>query len=83
MINPAPLLIVMGTILGLLAVQRLLSRAPLPGPENQQATPVPTPPPRPRGRKLVEGISITGLDERGVASLKALIAKNEFYKAPA
>ncbi len=34
-------------------------------------------PPRPRGRKLTGELSVTGLDERGVDSLKTLIGKKD------
>ena len=77
MLNPAPLLIVMGAILGLLAVQRVLSRVPSP---EQQTTPPPqpvTPLPRSRGRMLVNGLSVTGLDERAMQQLKQLISQND------
>ena len=90
MINPVPLLIVMGTILALLVIQRVLVRAQFPRQNDIHSTPdrrppstQPTPsiatpvPARPRGRTLVAGISVTGLDERGVSSLKALISKND------
>ncbi len=73
MISPAPLLIVLGTILALLAVQRLLSRAE---PQNHAppASPIPS---RPRGRPLLKGLSVTGLDERGVEQLQVLITQGD------
>ncbi len=91
--NPIPLLIVMGTILVLLAVQRWLARTSPPASENlhrESTPPSPTPTaqtqarsqtsgaaPRKRGRTLAAGLSVTGLDERGVSSLKALISKKD------
>jgi len=78
MLNPAPLLIVMGAILALLVVQRVLSRAT---PAERQAAappqPAPAPPPRPRGRTLVNGLSVTGLDDRAMQQLKKLIAQGD------
>jgi hypothetical protein len=86
--NPTPLLIIVGTIVALLAIQRLLARtqpaenkhappnAVFPDTTSHNAIPdstVTTAAPRPRGRKLTEGLSVTGLDERGLNSLKALI----------
>ena len=73
MLNPAPLLIVMGAILALLAVQRVLSRTTPPeqqtAPPSQPVAPIP----RPRGRMLVKGLSVTGIDERAMQQLKQLI----------
>ena len=76
MINPAPLFIVMGTILALLAIQRVLSRTAPPGPQNKPPQPAPIPP-RPRGRSITTGLSVTGLDERGIAQLKQLINQGD------
>lgn len=95
--NPTPLLIIMGTILALLAIQRWMTRTPPPASDGglRRETPTPhgaTPPaplpaqsapqpdsnvPRQRGRTLTEGLSVTGLDERGIGSLKALIRKKD------
>lgn len=78
MLNPAPLLIVMGAILSLLAVQRVLSRS-IP-PEQHTAPPpqpTPAPVPRPRGVTLVEGLSVTGVDDRAMNQLKQLIAQSD------
>lgn len=91
--NPVPLLIIMGTILALLVVQRWLTRTPPPASEGLRrevtppspapAAPTQTSPqpndsvPRQRGRTLTEGLSVTGLDERGIISLKALIRKKD------
>lgn len=78
MLNAAPLLIVMGAILALLAVQRLLSRVTPPDQHTEppQAAP-PAPPPRPRGRPLAEGLSVSGLDDRAIEQLKQLIGQND------
>lgn len=81
--NPVPLLIILGTLLTLLAVQHWLARIPLKKNGEQHgkktAPPTqpqpPTPPPRQRGRKLTSELSVTGLDERGIESLKTLIAE--------
>lgn len=78
MINPIPLFIVLGTILALLAIQHLLARiASSPdaamAKKDEQPAAVPPPPPRPRGRPLVPGLSVAGLDERGIARLKQLM----------
>lgn len=93
--NPTPLLIIMGTILALLAVQRLLARAaatqhqpttqqreavadkPTPAQSPAAVPEVSSPPPRQRGRKLSADLSVTGLDERAVSSLKALIRNKD------
>lgn len=76
MINPAPLFIVMGTILALLTIQRALSRTAPPEPQNKPPQPTP-PPPQPRGRHIATGLSVTGLDERGVTQLKQLITQGD------
>lgn len=87
--NPVPLLIVMGTILALLAVQRLLARASTPRTENlhRQTTSTKPAPVTPQtattsssqqhGREFTTGLSVTGLDERGVTSLKVLIRQKD------
>ncbi|MCF6337950.1 MAG: hypothetical protein L3J84_08360 [Gammaproteobacteria bacterium] len=92
--NPVPLLIVMGTILALLAVQRWLVHIGSPRNKNLHKENIPLKPkktpaqlpaitqpdqksPHQHGRKLTEGLSVTGLDERGIDSLKALINKKE------
>jgi hypothetical protein len=83
----------MGTILALLSMQRWLARTPPPqnGDLQRETTPpesTPTTsaeinplsasaPSRQRGRRLTDGLSVTGLDERGISSLKALITKND------
>lgn len=75
MTNPAPLIIIMGVIIALLAVQRLLIRT---GAKIDDQKPPPSPPPqRPRGRALVKGLSVVGLDERGAERLKKLIQEKE------
>jgi hypothetical protein len=76
MINPAPLFIVMGTILALLAVQRVLSRTVPPEQQNKPPQPAPIPP-RPRGRPITAGLSVTGLDDRGIGQLKQLITQGD------
>ena len=97
----APLLIIMGTILGLLGIQGLLARASAeqnsttiqrtsagteksaaPNPATPQSTTAAesktsSTPQKARGKKLAEGLSVTGLDERGMSSLKALIHKQD------
>ncbi len=73
--NPAPLIIIMGVIIALLAVQRLLTRIE-PKADRQSLPPNP-PPQRPRGRVLANGLSVVGLDERGVERLKKLIQEKE------
>ncbi len=92
--NPVPLLIVMGTILVLLAVQRWLVHIGSPQnknlhkenipPKPQKASAQPSAiaqsqqkPPHQHGHKLTGELSVTGLDERGINSLKALIDKKE------
>jgi len=92
--NPVPLLIVMGTILTLLAVQRWLIHIGSPRNKNLHKENIPSkskktsaqPPtitqsdqksPRQHGRKLTEGLFVTGLDERGIDSLKVVIDKKE------
>lgn len=77
MLNAAPLLIVMGTILSLLAVQRVLSRATPAERQAEPPQPAPAPPPRPRGRMLADGLSVTGLDDRAMQQLKKLIAQDD------
>lgn len=75
MTNPAPLIIIMGVIIALLTVQRLLARI---DPEaDKQPLPPNSPPQRPRGRVLVHGLSVVGLDERGVERLKKLMQEKE------
>ena len=69
MVNPLPLLIVMGTILTLLGVQRILTRMPPPAPKSHLTSPS-SPPKRTRGRPLDNNNSATGLDERAIEQLK-------------
>lgn len=76
MLNPAPLLIVMGAILALLIVQRVLSRASSPERQNLPAQPESVPA-RPRGRMLANGLSVTGLDDRAIEQLKELITQDD------
>jgi len=88
--NPVPLLIVMGTLLTLLAMQRWLIRIGSPQSRNLHKESIPShkasskiqtitqpnhAPLHQHGHKLTEGLSVTGLDERGMESLKALIEK--------
>lgn len=85
--NPVPLLIIMGTILALLAVQRWLARTTVPQiVRRKTATPIstisepstaPAQASRQHSRKLNKSLSVTGLDERGINSLKALIGKKD------
>ncbi len=92
--NPVPLLIVMGTILTLLAVQRWLIHIGSPRNKNlhkenisqkpkkvstqpSTITPLNQRPPRQRGRKLTEELSVTGLNEQNINSLKILIDKQD------
>lgn len=77
MLNPAPLLIVMGAILALLAVQRVLSRTISPEQQRQHTAPPPPVTPLPRGRMLVKGLSVSGLDERAMHQLKQLITQDD------
>ncbi len=80
MIAPTPLLILLGAILALLTVQQLLTRVqPKPPPKIPAAgadapdPPKPMPKPRRRGRPLSKGLSVAGLDERGVEQMRNLI----------
>jgi len=90
--NPVPLLIIIGTLLTLLAVQYWLTRvtlhknrnlhrkkntAPNQTPSQTLATSTQAIPTRQRGRKLTRALSVTGLDERGIDSLKTLITKKD------
>ncbi len=90
--NPVPLLIVLGTILALLAVQRWLIHVGSPRSKNLHKENIPpskapsqTPaatqshqtPSHQHNLKLTEGLSVTRLDERGVDSLKVLIGKKD------
>lgn len=63
--STAPLLIVAGTILTLLGIQRLLASVSEAQKTAQQA---PTAPPR--GKPLWDGVSVAGLDERGIDILR-------------
>ena len=76
MINPYPLLIIMGTIVCLVAIQRLLTNIEM----RPAATPNLDIPPvslKPRGLLLFPGLSVIGLDERGVDQLKSLVSGAE------
>jgi len=85
--NPVPLLIVMGTILTLLTIQRWLAHADPQNESTRKKTTAQNPAtsqtsaasqtPRQQGRKLSKGLFVSGLDERGISSLKALIGKND------
>ncbi|NOX75332.1 MAG: hypothetical protein GXP17_01635 [Gammaproteobacteria bacterium] len=84
MIAPVPLLILLGAVLTLFIVQQLLLRMhPTPQPKTPTAstdapdTPKPMPKlipkPRRRGRPLSKGLSVAGLDERGIEQMQKLI----------
>ncbi len=88
--NPVPLLIIIGTILTLLVVQRWLihvgsprnknlHKEHIPSDKASSQTPANTQPDRvpshQRGQKLTKELSVIGLDERGIDSLKTLIGK--------
>ncbi len=84
MTSPYPLLIIMGTIMCLVAIQRALTRidgTPAKqqdgAPAKQQIKAAPPPPPKPRGITLFPGLSVIGLDERGVKHLKNLISQGD------
>jgi len=76
MISPYPLLIIMGTIVVLVAIQRALTNVEG-APVRQKEVTAPPPPPKPRGITLFPGLSIIGLDERGTDHLKSLISKGD------
>ena len=83
----------MGTIVGLVAIQRVLTKvesqpkdnlaragtAPLSSssPSSSRAPSQPSSTTRPRGLPLFPGLSVIGLDERGVEQLKSLISKGD------
>lgn len=76
----------MSTIVALLGIQRLLLRVtstggissvshdPVQQPDKILIQPAPA---IPRGRSLVPGLSVAGLDDRGLSSLRALIKKGD------
>lgn len=68
MLSPAPLFIVGGTIAALLLIQRLMA-----GRTTVVSTRPEPPPIRPRGKPLLNGLSVAGLDDRGIESLRAYI----------
>jgi hypothetical protein len=76
MTNPIPLFIIMGTILCLVAIQRALTKVEQQPKEHLAGTapPPPSSPPKSRGLPLFPGLSVIGLDERGVEQLKSLIS---------
>ncbi len=75
MINPEPLIIIMGAIITLLAVQKLLTRM---GSRIDAQERVPAPPQQPPQRlELTTALSVTGLDDRGIEHLKKLIKEKE------
>ena len=76
MTNPYPLLIIMGTIVCLVAIQRFLTKIEA-QPAATQNLDIPPAPQKPRGLRLFPGLSVIGLDERGVEQLKSLIKKRE------
>ncbi|MEE8380229.1 MAG: hypothetical protein V3R49_07655 [Gammaproteobacteria bacterium] len=78
MTNTFPLLIIMGTIVAMVAIQRALSKFAA-VPENiagKTASP-PPPPSKPRGIMLFPGLTVIGLDGRGTDHLKSLIKKGD------
>jgi hypothetical protein len=80
MTNPLPLLIIMGTILCLVAIQRVLTKVekqPAVAPDLAAASHLPPPSQRPRGLPLFPSLSVIGLDERGVEQLKKLISAGD------
>ncbi len=85
MTSPYPLLIIMGTIVCLVAIQRALSKidgAPIrqqkkPQGVSKKPQASPPPPPKSRGIALFPGLSVIGLDERGAEHLKGLINKSD------
>ncbi len=72
--NPVPLLIVAGTVALLLLIQQLLARAAA---RRQSAAAAATPASQTQGQPLVEGLNVSGLDERGRDSLRALMKEGE------
>ncbi len=90
MTNPYPLLIIMGTIVVLVAIQRALTKIegapikqqdrtkqPCGAAQKQPKETVSPPPSKPRGITLFPGLSVIGLDERGAEHLKSLISKGD------
>ena len=85
MTSPLPLLIVMCTIVALVGIQRLLLHitnlggiaAISPKPEQAPVKAAAQPTALPRGRSLLPGLSVVGLDDRGLSSLRALIKKGD------
>jgi hypothetical protein len=87
MTDPIPLFIIMGTLVGLVVIQRLLIKVESRPKENLAGTRAGTAPPSPssphssppktRGLPLFPGLSAIGLDERGVEQLKNLISKGD------
>ena len=77
MTNPFPLLIIMGTIVALVAIQRALTKTDEAPVAQKEETAPPPPPPKPRGIMLFPGLSVIGLDERGIEHLKSLISKGD------
>jgi hypothetical protein len=70
--NPIPLIIITGVIASLLLIQRLMAKVEA-GASAPPAESRPPPPPRPRGKPLLGGLSVVGLDDRGIESLRAHI----------
>jgi hypothetical protein len=90
MTDPTPLLIIMGTIVALVVIQRALTRIEkqpagtrdrtVPPPTSSSPpspSPSPSPKPKPRGLPLFPGLSAIGLDERGVEQLKSLVSNGD------
>ncbi len=71
--NTTPLLIIAGTIATLLLIQQLLARMAKQA-EVTKAAPKKL---QPRGKPLCPGLTVVGLDERGISSLRALMKSND------
>lgn len=75
MTSPFPLLIIMGTIVCLVAIQRALTKVGDVAIKPEKG--VSPQPPKPRGITLFPGLSVIGLDERGTEHLKNLVNKSD------
>ena len=68
MLNPMPLFIVAGTLVTLLLIQQLMARAT----KQAEAGKLVRKKEPPRGKPLHQGLTVIGLDERGINSLRTL-----------